>query len=74
MRTRQGIETLSIEELNRVAGGYYDDWDWCGTRVPGKLPIPGPGDPWVRFDVGVGTLDAVALNPQPLPPKAGLGF
>jgi hypothetical protein len=41
-----------------------DDVPFCGTPVPGHPPIPR----------GIGSLlDAVALNPQPLPPKEVAG-
>lgn len=57
---------LSPADLERVTGGYvshYDDFDWCGTPVPGRPPLPYPG---LKMSLG----DAVSLNPQPLPPKA----
>lgn len=54
---------LGTNEIAQVSGGYVDwETNWCGTRVPG----------WPR-PKGVVTLnnplDAVALNPQPLPPR-----
>ena len=60
---------LDVNEIAQVSGGYYMDWDWCGTKVPG----------WPRpkslGSLAVNTLDMVALNPQPLPPQgAGLGM
>ncbi len=56
---------LNSEELAQVSGGYLDwETDWCGTRVPG----------WPRPKGMVNVLDSidyVALNPQPLPPRGG---
>lgn len=58
------LQTLNANEIAQVSGGYYMDWDWCGTKVPG----------WPRpksLTSMVNTLDMVALNPQPLPPQGG---
>lgn len=55
---------LNDAELERISGG-YTDWEtnWCGTRVPG---LPRPKGVLTLTNV----LDAVALNPQPLPPQS----
>jgi hypothetical protein len=54
---------LDTSEIAQVSGGYVDwETNWCGTRVPG----------WPRPKSVVtltNPLDAVALNPQPLPPR-----
>jgi len=40
--------------------------DWCGTK-PRPLPFPGPKS---SFGTINDALNKIALNPQPLPPKA----
>lgn len=40
--------------------------DWCGTKVPGVPPQPGP-DPFAKV---AGLLEKIGLNPQPLPPAS----
>jgi hypothetical protein len=61
--TSEDLKLLDVTELTQV-GGAYDEINWCGTRYPGwHPPVPQPG-PW--FD----PVSFVALNPQPLPPKA----
>ena len=63
MKSLHKASPLCAAELAAVAGG------WCGT-VPLKFlfPRPEPEPAWDRT-VLISKLDAVALNPQPLPPK-----
>jgi hypothetical protein len=64
------LVALSGAEIEAVNGG------WCGTGWPGQWggivvpPVPEP-DPWYQLG---SRFDLVALNPQPLPPKAIFSF
>ncbi len=54
---------LDANEIAQVSGGYLDwETNWCGTRVPGW---PRPKSIFALSN----PLEAVALNPQPLPPQ-----
>jgi hypothetical protein len=49
-----------------AARASYDDGNWCGTK-PGPHPHADLASQVTRFE-------AIALNPQPLPPKADSGI
>jgi hypothetical protein len=49
-----------------AARASYEDGNWCGTK-PGPRPHFDLASQATRFE-------AIALNPQPLPPKADGGF
>lgn len=38
------IIELNVDQVETVSGG-YDDGNWCGTRIPGRIPVPHVGDP-----------------------------
>jgi hypothetical protein len=70
MKSRETLALLSDAEIEAVSGA------WCGTPWPGQfgglIPLPPEPEP-VWLTVG-SKLDFVALNPQPLPPKAIFSF
>lgn len=62
--TSNAAVVVDAAEWERVSGG------WCGND-PLSWRNPPPPEPWyAQAIVSIG--DKVSLNPQPLPPKAGL--
>ena len=56
MHETTALRSLDHHELEQVEGG------WCGTPVPGTLPIPEP-DPWFRSPViDMGRLGGIAFG------------
>jgi len=59
LRQLREIQTALVSFAGGQLAADYDDDDWCGTRWPGKFPVPHPW-PWL--------LVSNELNPQPEPP------
>jgi hypothetical protein len=69
--TNDGLIPIQPEDLEKVAGGFTDEWP-CGNDILfWKKPWPQP-QPWVTSDLTLDPAASVSLNPQPLPPRAAV--
>ena len=52
-RDKNGKRSLAdfenMEEALQASGGFSWDGDWCGTKVPGRIPFPEPVQVAINF-------------------------
>jgi hypothetical protein len=66
-----GLTTIQPEDLEKVAGGFSDEWP-CGNDPKFWKCPPQPREPWASASIGLDPTQMVSLNAQSLPAKAAV--